>query len=241
MNILRRILLAVASLFVLAQTAQAHYDPNVGRWIGRDPIEEAGGLNLYGFVNNDPSDAVDSNGKSPYAPPGGVIPRAVPVDPAVKVPPQKPEVLDRYHFFVYCKCKCDKEWSKVRVEIVPSRQKFVAFEGGGGGFATSSTTFGPSTIHTYPSLADQLAKGQRYSRTNPATVDNSSGAAQEMAHECGHTCQARSMGIIYLPRAGFNSFIEGIINPEYGADLKDLKTHTEKDASANGMFGGVAE
>lgn len=30
-----------------------YYDPNLGRWISRDPIGERGGLNLYGFVNND--------------------------------------------------------------------------------------------------------------------------------------------------------------------------------------------
>ena len=51
--IVRPILLAVASLFVLAQTAQAHYDPNIGRWISRDPIGERGGINLYGMVGND--------------------------------------------------------------------------------------------------------------------------------------------------------------------------------------------
>ncbi len=29
------------------------YNPQTGRWINRDPIEEQGGLNLYGFVGND--------------------------------------------------------------------------------------------------------------------------------------------------------------------------------------------
>ena len=29
------------------------YDPVTGRWPSRDPIEEDGGLNLYGFVRND--------------------------------------------------------------------------------------------------------------------------------------------------------------------------------------------
>ena len=62
MNILRPILLAVASLFVLAQTAQAHYDPNIGRWISRDPIGEEGGVNLYGFVLNDPMNLIDTLG-----------------------------------------------------------------------------------------------------------------------------------------------------------------------------------
>ena len=30
-----------------------HYDPVTGRWPSRDPIEEEGGINLYGFVEND--------------------------------------------------------------------------------------------------------------------------------------------------------------------------------------------
>jgi RHS repeat-associated protein len=29
------------------------YDPETGRWPSRDPIEEEGGINLYGFVGND--------------------------------------------------------------------------------------------------------------------------------------------------------------------------------------------
>jgi RHS repeat-associated protein len=29
-----------------------YYHPQTGRWINRDPIEERGGLNLYGFVGN---------------------------------------------------------------------------------------------------------------------------------------------------------------------------------------------
>jgi hypothetical protein len=29
------------------------YDPLTGRWTSRDPIEERGGINLYGFARND--------------------------------------------------------------------------------------------------------------------------------------------------------------------------------------------
>ncbi len=35
------------------------YNPSIGKWITRDPIEEAGGLNLYGFVYNNPVNWVD--------------------------------------------------------------------------------------------------------------------------------------------------------------------------------------
>ena len=30
-----------------------YYNPSTGRWLSRDPIEEQGGLNLYGFTSND--------------------------------------------------------------------------------------------------------------------------------------------------------------------------------------------
>jgi RHS repeat-associated protein len=36
-----------------------YYNPSTGRWLSRDPIKEAGGLNLYLFVNNESVSAVD--------------------------------------------------------------------------------------------------------------------------------------------------------------------------------------
>ncbi|MBK1881425.1 hypothetical protein JIN85_03295 [Luteolibacter pohnpeiensis] len=39
-----------------------YYDPVTGRWPSRDPIEERGGVNLYGFVRNDGVNEVDELG-----------------------------------------------------------------------------------------------------------------------------------------------------------------------------------
>jgi RHS repeat-associated protein len=41
-----------------------YYDPATGRWPSRDPIEESGGMNLYGFVYNDAQNWIDNNGRS---------------------------------------------------------------------------------------------------------------------------------------------------------------------------------
>jgi len=39
-----------------------YHNPQTGRWIGRDPSEEVGGVNLFGFVGNDPVNGVDPLG-----------------------------------------------------------------------------------------------------------------------------------------------------------------------------------
>jgi RHS repeat-associated protein len=47
------------------------YDPNLQRWINRDPLGEAGGLNLYAFVRNNSIYNVDLLGLKPR---GGLVP-----------------------------------------------------------------------------------------------------------------------------------------------------------------------
>ena len=72
MKTLRKTLFAIA---VIIFTAQAHavmyqarpYDPNMGRWLSRDPIGEEGGANLYGFVNNSPVKSFDVLGLLDYS------------------------------------------------------------------------------------------------------------------------------------------------------------------------------
>ena len=51
-------------IHALCSIAHAHYDPQVGRWMSRDPIAENGGLNLYGFVGNDGVDSIDILGEN---------------------------------------------------------------------------------------------------------------------------------------------------------------------------------
>jgi RHS repeat-associated protein len=45
-----------------------YYDTSTGRWLNHDPIAESGGLNMYGFVGNNPMNFFDAFG---FAPDGG--------------------------------------------------------------------------------------------------------------------------------------------------------------------------
>jgi len=67
MKTLRTFLLTALTILAFTGTASAHYDPNIGRWLSRDPIGEVGGTNLYGFVGNEPLLFIDILGYVPFA------------------------------------------------------------------------------------------------------------------------------------------------------------------------------
>jgi integrase/recombinase XerD len=46
----------------VADYGYRYYDPLTGRWPSRDPIQEKGGVNLYGFVGNDGISNIDAYG-----------------------------------------------------------------------------------------------------------------------------------------------------------------------------------
>jgi hypothetical protein len=50
-------------LALLTNLAHAFYDPGQGRWASRDPIDEEGGVNLYGFVGNGATNRWDKLGQ----------------------------------------------------------------------------------------------------------------------------------------------------------------------------------
>ena len=54
-----------------------YYDPQTGRWPSRDPIQERGGVNLYGFVGNDGVGLIDYLGNEIIYP-NRVYPAPVP-------------------------------------------------------------------------------------------------------------------------------------------------------------------
>ena len=47
------------------------YSPGIQRWLNRDPLGEAGGINLYRFDYNDPNSWIDPDGESPEGIIGG--------------------------------------------------------------------------------------------------------------------------------------------------------------------------
>ena len=69
-NCLLFLLSALLLLLTVAPRAVAVYDPELGRWLSRDPIGEDGGLNLYGYVANDPIGLIDPDGLDIQVPPG---------------------------------------------------------------------------------------------------------------------------------------------------------------------------
>jgi len=54
-----QLVLVLLLVVLLGREAQAFYNPSIGRWLNRDPVEERGGQNLYAFVGNKATDSFD--------------------------------------------------------------------------------------------------------------------------------------------------------------------------------------
>ena len=53
---------------ISVKSGSRFYSPNLHTWINRDPIEEIGGINLYEFVQNQPSSLIDFYGLTIFGP-----------------------------------------------------------------------------------------------------------------------------------------------------------------------------
>jgi uncharacterized protein RhaS with RHS repeats len=65
---------------------QRYYDPAAGRWLTRDPIRHAGGVNLYEYCGGDPVNGADPSGLIIAGPSGQYAPQADGVGDRLKFP-----------------------------------------------------------------------------------------------------------------------------------------------------------
>jgi RHS repeat-associated protein len=112
------------------------FSPTLGRWINRDPIEESGGMNLYGFLRNDGVNELDVLGLDSEQACEDAL-KAAADDPRVKsiriamtkLTPKCPEPP------VKCKTCCDDnkntaEYNRLENTIVFCAEKFPVTNGG---------------------------------------------------------------------------------------------------------------
>lgn len=63
LKLMVKLLVLTGCVSGFAPLAQGFYNPSTGGWLNRDPLGEAGGINLYGFNFNNPVDRVDTDGR----------------------------------------------------------------------------------------------------------------------------------------------------------------------------------
>ena len=81
----------VAVLVWFIQNASAFYTPSTGRWLSRDPVQEHGGPNIYGFYKNNLIKYVDRLGlQGTFYPPDSEPTPPSPTTPVPTPPPGGP-------------------------------------------------------------------------------------------------------------------------------------------------------
>jgi len=122
------------------------YSPQLGRWINRDPIEEAGGINLYGFVGNDGVNHVDILGlvtdvdmevlkyaiehAMAYSFSGMPIPPLTIASRRVELNSSNPKLYGLIEKEAKNLCPCKKDYSVDFVSSVDTKHKFAIGEVG---------------------------------------------------------------------------------------------------------------
>lgn len=87
--------------------------PDTGRWLSRDPIEEQGGLNVYGFVGNDSPNRIDPRGLFCWTVPGSTKYDAPYVKKGARVSP--PSLGNGYKCAYYV-CR-KKHWTEKCLDL----------------------------------------------------------------------------------------------------------------------------
>ena len=123
------------------------YDPDLGRWLSRDLVAEAGGLNLYSYVVNDPFKLVDpfglwwfwGNWGGPAWVSGQVRPESDPIprpgDPNYRAPIGKMDALferhdndmNRAHNLKKCDAESEEDFAKRQEAIIEQADQRLAF------------------------------------------------------------------------------------------------------------------
>lgn len=63
MKFARLLVLVALVLCAMPQAAMAYYNPSMGRFISRDPLQERGGVNHFAFAHSDPIGRIDPRGE----------------------------------------------------------------------------------------------------------------------------------------------------------------------------------
>lgn len=142
------------------------YSPALGRWINRDPIGEEGGINLYAYVSNDPSNLVDILG----------LCKTLTLD--ISFTARDQSVIKRAFAMIgalrknLAKCKCPCITVEPVFDLTPGANGWPNYPG-----ATGRVLFGP----TMPGTAGNTTMGN-------GSIITSSGPASSnvLSHELGH-------------------------------------------------------
>ena len=137
-----------------------YYNPSAGRWICRDPLEELGGLVLYGCLRNNPVNEIDKDGR--FGIPGAIVGALVDLTVQISI-----------------NVATGKDWSDINVSsvIISAGVGFIA----PGGLGTAMKTF--KGIRAAGQVSTKISKASKYLalRKNPESIAKATRKIERLA------------------------------------------------------------
>ena len=199
-----------------------YYNPNTGRWLSRDPIGEAGGLNVYAFVVNDPLSFIDPLGDDFIA---------------VSDRPVKGTLGLFYHYSVQYWISCDnpelnteydiEKWLKKNVAKKRESTELLADEGWKVWRLKGGTKW---------KLEDTKVSLIYYSDSGTKFAAIYKGTPQQVKQQWAKVIQ-QAKGYKYAEQPGFNGAFKNWPNSRYdvGDDVNNSNTYIRDIVKNSGM------
>ena len=131
------------------------YQPTTGRWLSRDPIEEQGGVNLYGMGANNPINRIDPLGLSLYTDLTGSF------DPYKPTQGKYGSLYSSYHSISIKLC-CPEQANKLADQIYARMKEFKEFNAGNNSTVTVSDGYALFFPNSAAELLGSIATGHPY-------------------------------------------------------------------------------
>ena len=204
------------------------YDAGLQRWLNPDPLGEAGGINLFGFVSNDPLTRIDPFGESDEnRPPVVVFPPSSGLLPLFGPPAREPQIAQGDVGSPLVMLDLQRVMNYLLDPIVPVQHQYLYHDNTPPGFVALGMPGPPGGLGKMPcrnaaKAADPLRRHHAWPKYLDGAERQDLVPLPKSLHDSFHSGLDK-----ILPRQKGTAFYDSLSGPARDRVLRDLADYTK--------------